>query len=489
MKDTLHIPKLNGTNYQEWKFQLSIIMKAKKCFEATQNDLSVANNAQGQPDPPQRDKDALAQMFVSVTCDQTRLKEILTCTSAHGMWTKLQTNHAKSTEINKHLLLQKFFRLEWNGKETVANNIAELESLVAQIKLAGENLSDAILVGKVVTTLPSQFGLIRAAWDNLPLDQQTLSNLSQRLQKEEDLSSSSSSSSQNSGAMMSTDKSKKKWCKYHKSSFHNTADCRAQKTTTSNTSSTPSSANTNRPSPANTSHTNRSANSTSMVSQTAQDSEDALLSFAFTNCHTEHSEDLWIADGGATEHMTGQRHYFTSLQPVPKGMWKVRLANGSAVYVAGIGEIKVTCSADHGEKQFSLTNVLYIPGFKHNLFSVSAVDEKGYEVRYGNKRCMVINLKNNQVVISGQKHEKLYSLSIKVNLPSSSANTATWDVNDAPISATGKLLQLWHERLGHISFDTLKLMLKTNIVTGHQSLRLTWRTPKTLSAKAAIWER
>jgi hypothetical protein len=79
-----------------------------------------------------------------------------------------------------------------------------------------------------------------------------------------------------------------------------------------------------------------------------------------------HNDAHWIADSGATSHMSTQRHWFKTLKPhvVP-----IHVANNAIVYSEGIGLI-VMEPTDNSLGLLLLTGVLYVPLLQNNLLSV-----------------------------------------------------------------------------------------------------------------------
>jgi hypothetical protein len=79
-----------------------------------------------------------------------------------------------------------------------------------------------------------------------------------------------------------------------------------------------------------------------------------------------HANTHWIADSGATSHMSMQRHWFKMLKPhvVP-----IRVANDTIVYSKGIGSI-VMEPTNNLLGLLLLSSVLYMPALQNNLLSV-----------------------------------------------------------------------------------------------------------------------
>lgn len=71
--------------------------------------------------------------------------------------------------------------------------------------------------------------------------------------------------------------------------------------------------------------------------------------------------DTWILDFGATGHIPYRSDWLPSLKNSDSG---VQLPNGSHSNVLNVGDVAFGNSK-------KLTNVLYIPEFKHNLMSIA----------------------------------------------------------------------------------------------------------------------
>jgi hypothetical protein len=82
--------------------------------------------------------------------------------------------------------------------------------------------------------------------------------------------------------------------------------------------------------------------------------------------HDTHTDAHWIADSGATSHMSTQCQWFKTFEPhiVP-----IRVANDAIVYSEGIGSIVMEL-LDESLDPVCLSCVLYIPMLQNNLFAV-----------------------------------------------------------------------------------------------------------------------
>lgn len=68
------------------------------------------------------------------------------------MWAKLKAVYEHQSAISVHLLQQKFFNMGYTNC-TVAEFVSQLEEIQQQLKHLGEELSDAMLIPKVLMAL------------------------------------------------------------------------------------------------------------------------------------------------------------------------------------------------------------------------------------------------------------------------------------------------------------------------------------------------
>ena len=114
------------------------------------------------------------------------------------------------------------------------------------------------------------------------------------------------------------------------------------------------------------------------------------------SCLSAVDSDVWYFDSGATKHITSQRSFFTTLESAPTGN-SVTCANNSSYPVKGVGQIVL--SAANGST-FTLHDVLYVPGIKKNLLSVSALAKIGFIVKFVDDRCTVHDLSSGDTIVA-----------------------------------------------------------------------------------------
>ncbi|GBP86392.1 Copia protein [Eumeta japonica] len=141
-------------------------------------------------------------------------------------------------------------------------------------------------------------------------------------------------------------------------------------------------------------------------------------------------------------HMTRHQTFYNVHSPPIE---QIKVANNKHSQWVALGD--VTINALNGENQSDrilFTNVLYVPELAVNLISVHQITENGGQVKFDSKGCVILN-RQNVIVATATKVNNMYRLNMNTGYACMS------DVKQDDIF-------LWHQRMGHLNFDTLKKM-------------------------------
>jgi hypothetical protein len=164
-----------------------------------------------------------------------------------------------------------------------------------------------------------------------------------------------------------------------------------------------------------------------------------------------HTNAHWIADSGATSHMSTQRHWFKTLKPhiVP-----ICVANNAIVYSKGIGSI-VMEPTDNSLGLLLLTSILYFPALQNNLLLV---------LHLVSNHCFHVKIEGTSMLFlcNGQP---MFTATICKN--------TTWLDVRTPQALESALqgesildCSLWHCQLGHIGKDALERAIRGKLANG-----------------------
>lgn len=150
----------------------------------------------------------------------------------------------------------------------------------------------------------------------------------------------------------------------------------------------------------------------------------------------------WIIDSDASDHMTGNRNFFSSYTPCLRDRF-VKIADDSFTRVMGIGSVSLSST-------LHLRNVLYVPGFTCNLLSISKLTGDSLCVaRFSPSSCVFQDRISGQTIGNAREDSGLYYFMRVVSLDGSCQMAVR-------SSSRRHQVMLLHYRLGHPSFLYLR---------------------------------
>ena len=149
------------------------------------------------------------------------------------------------------------------------------------------------------------------------------------------------------------------------------------------------------------------------------------------------STPLWYIDSGASRHMSGVQDLFSELVP-RTNQQDIILGDDSVVRVAGTGH--VVFQRESGTP-LTLTDVLYVPGLKKNLVSISCIEDKGFVVLFEKGQIYIYPPGGSRAdsKVIGVRQGRMYRLVFEAG-GALACSTST----------SREMCELWHRRLGHI---------------------------------------
>lgn len=118
------------------------------------------------------------------------------------------------------------------------------------------------------------------------------------------------------------------------------------------------------------------------------------------------SSVVWFVDSEASRHMTAVREQFTQFSEKELNL-EVELGDNRIVEAVGVG---IVSFQRESLPPLKLKEVLYVPGLKKNLVSVSTIEDQGYEVTFRHGQAIVYpiggSIDSDKVI--GVRHGRLY---------------------------------------------------------------------------------
>lgn len=147
---------------------------------------------------------------------------------------------------------------------------------------------------------------------------------------------------------------------------------------------------------------------------------------------------MWMLDSGASDHMSGRLEWFFDYKPLENPI-QVAIGNDTILLAKGRGKINITTCINGKDNKHFFNNVLYVPDLKFNLFSCTAIIDKGFTMLTNSKECVF--KRDGKIVCIGDRNGKLFNLRFRAIVPGPYSHHAHVAVKNT--------IALWHERLLH----------------------------------------
>lgn len=430
---------LQEDNFGVWKWNLKYNLKTLGLYDTvtTKNVINEENDNQ-------------AMFEIISTLGEKVKSRVSHCKTAFELYEAIEAIYTNKTSFQITSLNMKLSNFKFKSVDAIGEGLNEIQNIVTKIKNLGDPISDKMVEGVILSALPPSFRTFVTVWKGINENERTLPNLMNRITAEiednklfnvrEDkalvakfknfkvknagrpkpgkFQKKQNQNTNNEGK----GNSKKLTCNYCKKQGHAINECRKLQRKRE--------AEGNKP----------------------RDNKDDLEKgekekpVAFMAAQTTPSYK-WIADSGASKHMTSHREWFQNYYPLEKAE-SIRLGNDELIEAIGIGDIKTT----HG----TLQDVYYVPKMGANLFSIVAATQKGCQAQYDEQAVWLI--KDEEIVLRGYLEGNLYVFNLEIIIDKFEMACVARTVND------------WHQRLGHVSHKIIKQMAETKAAEGFKVL-------------------
>ncbi|GJZ26761.1 retrovirus-related pol polyprotein from transposon TNT 1-94 [Tanacetum coccineum] len=161
---------------------------------------------------------------------------------------------------------------------------------------------------------------------------------------------------------------------------------------------------------------------------------------------------MWYLNSECSKHMTRNRSQLINF--VSKFLGTVRFGNDHIAKIMGYG--------DYQMGNLTISQVYYVEGLGHNLFSVGQFCDFDLKVDFRKHTCFIRDLENVDL-LKGSRGSNLYTLAMEnlllsslIYLLSKASKTKSW---------------LWHRILFHLNFDYITSLAKQGLIRGLPKLK------------------
>ena len=449
MEEKWSIDKLDGSNWNTWKFQMKHLLMAKGIWGLVDGSEVLAHDATPAAQALYRSRLQKAFSTVVLAIDRAQLYLITSCEEPKQAWDALKKHFERETLANKLFLKKQYFRSEMKEGTSVEQHLKHMKDITDKLAAIGAPISEEDQVVTLLGSLPRSFATlvtaIEARMEGVSLDYVQQALIHEEMKQSELSCQSSGAESALTGAFRRGTPRDRPTCFGCGEVGHIRRFC-------------PNDPPRDLPTCfecGGVGHIRRYCPFKLHKAQVAeggqrrQEGEDVYAAAFMMSAGNVKSVDMecypWVIDSGASSHMTKEKHVLTNYQEFAEPE-NVALGDGRVVKALGSGSVRMKMLFQATEatepKRAVLYNVLYVPKLTCNLFSVRAAVTKGNAVEFGPKQCCIYD-ENGELRGIGSLADKLrlYQLDCQVASVASSQGTCS---------------DLWHQRLGHVHESRLK---------------------------------
>lgn len=182
------IPVFKGENFEFWRIKMQTLFKSQELWEIVEDE--VPDEADEAKVRENKKKDAKALFFIQQGMHDTVFSRISIVETANKAWTILEKEFKGSSKVitvRLQSLRRDFETLIMQESESVQDFLSRTITIVNQMKSYGEEISDSIVVAKVLRSLTPKFDHVVAAIEEAKnLEVLTFDELMGSLQAHED---------------------------------------------------------------------------------------------------------------------------------------------------------------------------------------------------------------------------------------------------------------------------------------------------------------
>ena len=478
------LPILTATSYARWKFDIQIILEVRDVWKVAcgrdklpaapkkpttaadgdeKSETRKAAELKYQKDCADHKvivadwtaKDAKAREILSRSLDDRHHEMIRSAVTAVGMLSTLQQLYEQKSTSNVFMATREFHELKWSSDTTAMSFVARLKGIASKLDSLGEKVSDAMLMSKIINELPAAYQILKESWEinTLSGSNLTVNDLLSQLVRMESGKKQEKKTTDTASAFFHKTLPVKRGpetrvCFKCNKAGHLKRDCRSK-------------GNNGQKMSFNNRKNDQPQQSQSGNSSTSQSPKDAKGSNAKANVtHVKvgyvladmEDKDVWICDSGASHHMTKRREFFSTYESVTDGTF-VQNGSGERMYVKGKGRVIIQVHNGNDITESWLDDVYHIPELTDiNFFSLGKASDKGCTTTICNNK---ITITGKQGTIVAEKSENnLFILPMRAKV-----------VGDGAYALVTSL-RTWHERLAHVSRETIKRMVRDGSADG-----------------------
>ena len=163
MEEKWSIEKLNGSNWNTWKFQMKHLLMAKGLWSLIDGSEVLASEASAAAEALFQSRLHKAFSTIVLAIDSAQLYLVTSCEDPKQAWNALKNHFERETLANKLLLKKQYFRSEMKEGTSVDQHLKHMKDITDKLAAIGAPVSEEDQVVTLLGSLPRRFATLVTA--------------------------------------------------------------------------------------------------------------------------------------------------------------------------------------------------------------------------------------------------------------------------------------------------------------------------------------
>ncbi|GKD83365.1 gag-pol polyprotein [Tanacetum coccineum] len=412
MATKFEIEKFNGNNFSLWKLKMKAILRKDKCLAAIgERPAEVTDDSKWD----EMDGNAIANLHLALA--DGVLSSIEEKKTAKDIWDHLARLYEARSLHNKIFLKRKLYALRMMESTSVTEHVNNLNTLFSQLTSLDCKIDPQERAEILLQSLPDSYDqVIINLTSNVLTDCLVFDDVVAFILEEENRRNNREDRQTSSRQMEALVVTRGRSMEPGSSGSHNHGKSKTGK---------------------------KKNFKCFKCGKTAAVANEGRMRFA----------DVWLFNTGASFHMTARREWFHQYKPISGG-GSVYSCNDHELKIIGIRSVMAKM---HNGTVRTIRDVRHVEGLKMNLLSLGQLDDLGCKVEIQDKIMKII--KGVLVLMRGEKvAANLYQLKGEI-IEEAEASVASH-------SPSHRVAVSWHQKLGHMSEQGMKILVERKLIPG-----------------------
>jgi hypothetical protein len=155
------ITKLNGENYHDWKFAVSMALRQKGCWGVISGVDTKPSSREGEKAWDTKAEEGLT--IIGLTVEPSQYTYIRNSTNGAEAWTALKEIYEKNSRSTRISLKRQFYGFEHDTNALMSTYVNGITDLAGKLKAIGIDLTDEEITDALIFNLDNEYSSIAAS--------------------------------------------------------------------------------------------------------------------------------------------------------------------------------------------------------------------------------------------------------------------------------------------------------------------------------------